>query len=211
MKKPIFFIVAACAIVACVICVRKTHSSVEAIDDTSAKDEIVDTEAATAEATAKHKVDAYERFMAKGGTLLPYFSDSVQGSVLNLEAFFNDLGLDYEVRTNEIVIAPNTKYSLDEDFMYVIFYEGEMIHGNRTGIGRGAGGWQTIDAYNSATDFFFLVALDGKTYFIGCDELDVMYRSLRVLTTPKDKIAEVEKAIDAELNFSEEPIEEFQA
>ncbi len=211
MKKPIFFIMAACAVVACVIFIKKERPSAKKVDDVPAGGEIVDVEAATAQATAKHKADAYGRFMARGGTLHPYFSDSEDGPILNLKAFLDDLGLDYTVKANQIVIMPSVKYSLDEDFMYTIIYNEGMIRGNRTNVGRGAGGWQTTDAYDSATDFIFLVTLDEKTYYIGCDELDVMYKSLRMLTTPADKLAEVEKAIEAELGFADGSTEEFQA
>lgn len=210
MKKPIFLLLVACAAVACVACARKAQTPVEASDVDNTPVNVVDTKALLQKATAEHKADAYANFMAKGGTLDPYFSESTERPVLDLNAFLGDLGLKYTVFNDRIVIEPNTQYALDEDFMYTIFYEGDMIHGNRTDVGRGAGGWQTTDKYDSATDFIFLATLDGKTYFIGCDELDVMYRSLRVLTTPTDKVAEVEKAIDAELTYSDEPIDEIQ-
>ena len=207
MKKPFFFFFAVCAIIACVACAKKAQS-------TEAKDiepvNVVDTKAELAKATAAHKADAYQRFMAKGGTLDPYFTENAERPVLDLDSFLKDLGLKYTVLGDSIVIEPDTQYALDEDFMYTIFYEGDMIHGNRTEVGRNADGWQTTDKYDSATDFIFLAKLNGKTYYIGCDELDVMYKSLRVLTTPADKVTEVEKAIDAELTYSEEPIEEIQ-
>ena len=51
------------------------------------------------------------------------------------------------------------------------------------------------------------MVLNRQIYYIGCDELDVMYRSLRTLTAPADKVDEVTAAIDAELKWSDDSIE----
>ena len=156
--------------------------------------------------TAQHKESAYQN-MAKAGTLDYYFVDSNNGPTLDFEKFLADLGLSYEVSKNTIRITPNVPYSPNEDFEYVIRYEDDMIHGNDTHIGRVADGWERTESYDSATDFIFLMALDRQIYYIGCDELDVMYRSLRTLTAPADKVDEVTAAIDAELKWSDESIE----
>ena len=154
--------------------------------------------------TIQHKESAYQN-MVKAGTLDYYFADSNSGPILDLEKFLTDLGLDYEVSDETIRIAPNVPYSPNEDYEYVIRFGGDMIRGNDAFISRTDSGWKETEHYDSATDFIFLMALDRQIYYIGCDELDVMYRSLRVLTTPLDKVAEVNDAIDAELNWSDEP------
>lgn len=179
-----------------------------ATEDESALDESCEPEIYYApdveQTTIQHKESAYQN-MVKAGTLDYYLADSNGGPILDLEKFLADLGLDYEVGKETIRITPNVPYTSNEDFEYVIRFDGDMIRGNDTFISRADSGWKEIEHYDSATDFIFLMTLDRQIYYIGCDELDVMYRSLRVLTTPLDKVAEVNDAIDAELNWSDEP------
>lgn len=209
MKKPIFFIfLLVCTTCALLACTKKNSSALEA-DGLSNEptQEVEPAKVDLEQTTLQHKTDAYNKMSQAGG--LDYYFDKFGETevVLDLDKFLGDLGLNYSVKKDQIVIAPNISYDPAEDFEYVIRYEGDMIHGNDTHIGRTADGWERTESYDSATDFIFLMSLNKQVYYIGCDELDIMYRSLRVLTTPSEKIAEVNEAIDIELSWSEEPVE----
>ncbi len=209
MKKPLFFIfLLVCTTCALLACTKKNSSALEVDKPSDGQAQKVEPAKIDLEQTTlQHKTEAYIK-MTKAGGLDAYFDKFGDDEiVLDLDKFLGDLGLKYTVENGKIRIVPNVEYAPADDFEYVILYEGDMIHGNSTFIGRTDDGWKKNDGYNSATDFIFLMSLNKQVYNIGCDELDVMYRSLRVLTTPAEKVDEVNAAIDAELAWSDEPIE----
>lgn len=209
MKKPLFFIfLLVCTACALLACTKKNSSALEVDKPSDGQAQKVEPAKIDLEQTTlQHKTDAYNKMVQAGG-LDAYFDKFGDDEiVLDLDKFLGDLGLEYTVENGKIRIVPNVEYAPADDFEYVILYEGDMIHGNSTFIGRTDDGWKKNDGYNSATDFIFLMSLNKQVYNIGCDELDVMYRSLRILTTPAEKVDEVNAAIDAELAWSDEPIE----
>ena len=163
-----------------------------------------------AQATMQHKLSAYENFEEKGGNMNAFLSEREDGIAFNLVDFLKTLGLNYDIYTyndkdDEIVITPNTTYLPDDDFEYIINFEDGMVHGHDMHVGRLANGeWIMNEHYDSATDFIFQLVIHKRTvYQIGVDEFDQMYRNLRVLTAPIDKIGEINESIDKELAYTE--------
>ncbi|MBO4855028.1 hypothetical protein J5500_01310 [Candidatus Saccharibacteria bacterium] len=151
--------------------------------------------------TTQHKLDAYERFMAAGGKMTAFSNSDLQ--TFDLNQFLDTLGLDYVVKDSHIIITPNVPYFPDDDFEYVINFEGDIIRGHDLYVGNNDNErWSMTEHYDSATDFIFQTSLDKQVYQIGADEFDYMYRNLRILTTPVELIREVNEAIDAELAYT---------
>ena len=154
--------------------------------------------------TAQHKLDAYERFEAKGGKMDAFGIAMPEGTLFDLLAFTETLGLNYEVNEKTIIITPNVPYEPSDDFKYVINIDDDMVRGHDMYVGNlGGENWTVSEHYDSATDCIFQMVLAKQVYDIGADEFDQMYRNLRVLTTPLEKVREVNEAIDAELSYSE--------
>ena len=59
--------------------------------------------------------------------------------------------------------------------------------------------WKESRDFESATDFIFDMVLGGEKYLIGADAMDALWRDVRVLTAPEDKVEVVNAAVDAEL------------
>ena len=152
--------------------------------------------------TAQHKSAAYRSFMEAGGTMTAFYNDALQ--TFDLDDFLKTLGLVYSVTDGNIAILPNVPYAPDDDFEYIIHFTDDMVRGHDMFVGRNDdGGWSMSERYDSATDFIFQMSLNRQVYQIGADEFDQMYSHLRILTTPPELLDEVNKAIGAELEYSE--------
>ena len=162
-----------------------------------------------AQATMQHKLLAYENFEKKGGKMDVFFSETDYGTSFHLMDFARTLGLNVEffVRKdadNEIVITPNATYYPDDDFKYILYYSEDMVRGHDMYIGRLANNeWAYTEHYDSATDCIIFMQGTKFVYRIGIDELNQLYRNLRVLTAPIDKTGEINESIDQELAYTE--------
>ena len=162
-----------------------------------------------AQATMQHKLLAYENFEKKGGKMDAFISETDYGTSFHLIDFARTLGLNVEffVRKdadNEIVITPNATYYPDDDFKYILYYSEDMVRGHDMYIGRLVNNeWAYTEHYDSATDCIIFMQGTKFVYRIGIDELNQLYRNLRVLTAPIDKIGEINESIDQELAYTE--------
>ncbi len=153
--------------------------------------------------TAELKMTAYNNF--KGKTEYDLVSD---GKV-DFEKFFQLAGLDYYVVDDHAIVTESRKYNDAESFAIIIHVDPEtdIITDDVTYVGRiGESDWGSIIRHESATDFIFDAKLGERDYRIGCDELDYLWRKVRVLTAPVEKIDEVNSTIDDEIkSYSNNP------
>ena len=197
MKIRRFFLLLAALIVGVFAATGCQKRDLATEDDNTVKIDLAQT-------TAQHKLDAYERFEAKGGKMDAFGIAMPEGTLFDLLAFTETLGLNYEVNEKTIIITPNVPYEPSDDFKYVINIDDDMVRGHDMYVGNlGGENWTVSEHYDSATDCIFQMVLAKQVYDIGADEFDQMYRNLRVLTTPLEKVREVNEAIDAELSYSE--------
>ncbi|MCQ2571003.1 MAG: hypothetical protein MJ154_02035 [Candidatus Saccharibacteria bacterium] len=108
-------------------------------------------------------------------------------------------GCSYLVSEDSIIITP-IGYSDEATFKIEIFYDSRgFINGDSISVGKSDETW--IKAYNhqSATDFTTEATAGEKDFIIGFDELDYLWREIRVLTAPEDKVAEIDGLIMAEM------------
>ena len=141
----------------------------------------------------------YQNF--KGKTMEVMLDQRGDNVVVNLARFFQLAQINYEVRETEIVLTVD-EYAPEDEFQVTIRYTPgyNIINGDRIDVGRKADGtWETTRTHESATDFIFEACIDDQDFLIGVDELDYLYRELRLLTVPAEKRAEVAAEIDAEL------------
>ncbi len=101
--------------------------------------------------------------------------------------------------TGNYVIAP-VGYRPSDDFRIEILVSNTKIIGDIISLGRlDSDNWNESERHNSATDFTTKAAIGANTFIIGYDELDYLYRQLRVLTAPSDKFDELNRAISTEI------------
>ena len=147
-----------------------------------------------------------KHFKEKGGHIDAYFIEYKNSdvSLFNLTEFLGDLGLSYEKTEKTIVIKPNIEYFTEDNFVYTINYEDDMVHGHDLVIGGPKNGeWDLYDRYDSTTDFIFQVVLGRDVYSIGVDEFDQIYGKLLMLTTPTENLQEMNQLISEDLAYSD--------
>ena len=153
--------------------------------------------------TAQHKINAYNRFMEKGGSITAFAAPGSNGEVFDLAEFLKVLGLDYWIYDDTIVIRPNLPYTPDEDFEYTLEYSEDIVRGHILQMGKYDDSWTFYEHYDSATDVIYQMLIGKQLFLIGADEFEQMYSKLRILTTPSEHIEEVNWAIGEEWKLSD--------
>ena len=191
-KFPIFIL----AVVACFIacgCNRKDVSTA-AINVTAEE-----APQSTTDKTDLLKELSFKNF--EGKTMGDILADEVGDYTLDFDEFFNLAGLDYDMIGDDIVVTP-IEYNKASDFAIQIHISQPygIVSGYTVNKIREADGtWRETHEFNSATDFIFDMTLNGNKYLIGADAMDSLWREIRVLTAPEDKVEVVNAAVDAEL------------
>ena len=119
----------------------------------------------------------------------------------DLVAMIETAGCAYylDETTGNYVIAP-VGYRASDDFRIEILVSNTKIIGDIISLSRlDSSNWNESERHNSATDFTTKVTIGASVFTVGYDELDYLYRQLRVLTAPSDKIDELNRAISAEI------------
>lgn len=144
--------------------------------------------------THEFKLASFNAFIDKRE--VDFYTDNRFDFVKVIEA----AGCRYSEFENTITISP-IGYSKDETFEIVIAYDSEgIINGDTIFVGKSAGeNWIKIYSHQSATDFMTEAIIGDKKLLIGFDELDYLWRELRVLTAPADKAEEIDGLILAEI------------
>ena len=208
-KFPLFVLV----VIACFIaagCGKRTSS--EAFINVEAEREIAPQSTTEKEdKTAQLKEMSYQNF--DGKTMDDILVKEADEYIVDFNEFFNLAGLSYDFVGDSIVVTP-IEYNAESDFAVSIhLFKNSpylIVGGSTTSKGRNTDGtWRESRDFESATDFIFDAVLDGKEFLIGADELDFLWREIRVLTSPEDKVAAVNAAVDAELASYYEVPEDF--
>lgn len=146
--------------------------------------------------TKELKLKSYEAL--KGYTEADFYD----GEFFNITAFAHKAGCSCVLSSNldEIIIHP-IGYNAEEDFEVVIKISPttQMVSGDTISLGKIDGGWSEIERHYSATDFTTGMMIDSYGVQIGFDELDYLWREIRLLTSPDDKFDEINAEIDAEI------------
>ena len=119
----------------------------------------------------------------------------------DLVAMIETAGCAYylDEMTGNYIIAP-VGYRPSDDFRIEVLVDEAKIAGDVISLGRLAdNNWNESERHDSATDFTTKVTIGASVFTIGYDELDYLYRQLRVLTAPSDKFDELNRAIDEEI------------
>lgn len=185
------------------LCLCTTACSIERIrDDEPQKPDISDViseEPTRAEIaknrTAELKQQSYERMLGKDETSFATEDSFDMGLFIETcgaQWTFNSLG--------DIIITP-IDYDAESDFrIQILCTKNGFISGDLIYIGnRGDGSWDNFTEHGDPTDFVMKTSIGEHEYQIGFDELDYIYRQLRLLTSPADKQAELNELIDAEI------------
>jgi len=208
-KFPLFVLVAIVCFIAAG-CGKRTSS--EAFINVEAEREIAPQSTAEKEdKTAQLKEMSYQNF--DGKTMDDILVKEADEYIVDFNEFFNLAGLSYDFVGDSIVVTP-IEYNAESDFAVSIhLFKNSpylIVGGSTTSKGRNTDGtWRESRDFESATDFIFGAVLDGKEFLIGADELDFLWREIRVLTSPEDKVAAVNAAVDAELASYYEVPEDF--
>ena len=153
--------------------------------------------------TAQHKLNAYNHFMEKGGSIAAFAARGSNGDTFDLVEFLKALNLDYGIYDNTIVISPSVPYTPDEDFVYTIEFSEGIVRGHTLEMGKSDDDWTFFEHYDSATDDIYQMLVGKQFYLIGMDEFEQMYSKLRILTTPPELLDEVNQAIGKEFEYSD--------
>lgn len=203
MKKVIFLcFIAAMACLLCACTIRESAAMPTEVTEANTGANIpsenapLDTSDKAVDRTAELKTLSYRNF--KGSTMDLIVTD---GYVIDLGKFFELAGLKYAISGGIIDIYPQD-YNADEDFFVKIYYSAPLNIVNGDTIGRERqddGSWREQKSHESATDFIFDAVLGEQKLKIGADELDYLWREIRLLSAPADKAAEINAEVDAEL------------
>ncbi len=199
-KKFPFLILAVIACFIAVGCGRRESS--EALVNVAAEPEIAPQSTAEKEdKTAQLKEMSFQNF--DGKTMDDILADRDDEYIVDFDKFFNLAGLSYDFVGDDIVVTP-IEYNAEADFAVQIHLFNNspylIVGGSTTGKGSNADGtWRESHNHESATDFIFGATLGSKEFLIGADELDYLWREIRVLTAPENKVEVVNAAVDAEL------------
>ena len=214
-KFPLFVLV----VIACFIaagCGKRTSS--EAFINVEAEREIAPQSTAEKEdKTAQLKEMSYQNF--DGKTMDDILVKEADEYIVDFNEFFNLAGLSYDFVGDNIVVTP-IEYNAESDFAVSIhLFKNSpylIVGGSTTSkvIGEARRNHGTLQfggrfCLQPSIRAKSSLALDGKEFLIGADELDFLWREIRVLTSPEDKIAAVNAAVDAELASYYEVPEDF--
>ena len=183
-RFPYFILIAVACFIVCG-CARKENSA-SAITVTAEYDTPVST---TEDKTDELKNISFNNFIATD-----------DAKAISFDEFFNLAGLDYVIIEKDIVVTP-INYNKESDFAIQIHVQSNgIISGYNLSKGRAADNtWKESRDFESATDFIFDMVLGDEKYLIGADAMDALWRDVRVLTAPEDKVEVVNAAVDAEL------------
>ena len=200
-RFPYFILIAVACFIVCG-CARKENSA-SAITVTAEYDTPVST---TEDKTDELKNISFNNF--EGKTMEDIATDDAKA--ISFDEFFNLAGLDYATIEKDIVVAP-INYNKESDFAIQIHVQSNgIISGYNLSKGRAADNtWKESRDFESATDFIFDMVLGDEKYLIGADAMDALWRDVRVLTAPEDKVEVVNAAVDAELASYYELPEDF--
>lgn len=188
----IMVIVALCLVCGCTN--SNTEAMVSSLDTTDEKYAPVGFQEGIHDNTSWLKEDAYRNFEGKTEF------DLVQGDKIDFAKLFELAGMKYRI-VDDGIIAASSGYNLEESFVFFIRIDPEYHIVNGSTLFKGYHDdktWEEIIEHDSATDFIFDAKLGDNEYRIGADELDYLWREIRVLTAPADKIDAVNAAVDAE-------------
>ncbi len=123
------------------------------------------------------------------------------GEIIDFAKFISLAGLDYNFHDDGFTIFSSAFSDATTFIIEVRFNDASSIVGGSTlYLGRSTGdGWDTVVDFNSATDVIYSAVLGDHSFLIGADEMDYLWREVRLLTAPADKADEINAAIDAEL------------
>ena len=190
-RFPFFILIAVACFIVCG-CARKENSA-SAITVTAEYDTPVST---TEDKTDELKNISFNNF--EGKTMEDIATDDAKA--ISFDEFFNLAGLDYAIIEDDIVVTPFS-YNRESDFAIQIHVQSNgIVSGYTVSKGRTAdNAWKESRDFESATDFIFDMVLGDEKYLIGADAMDALWRDVRVLTAPEDKVEVVNAAVDAEL------------
>ena len=146
--------------------------------------------------TAELKTQSYEAL--RGYTEVDFYD----GEYFDVAAFARQAGCTCVLSSNldEIIIRP-IGYNDEETFEVIVKVSPttQMVNGDTIHLGKIDGGWRETENHYSATDFTTGIMVDSYGMQIGFDELDYLWREIRLLTAPDDKFDEINAEIDAEI------------
>lgn len=147
--------------------------------------------------TMELKVQSYEAI--KGYMEADFYTDE---DFFDIAAFCKKVGCKCTLSSalDEIIVEP-IGYNDKETFQVSIKISPatKMINGDVIRLGKIENGWEDVEYHFSATDFTTGLVIDDYYVQIGFDELDYLWREIRLLTAPEDKFDEINAEIDAEI------------
>ncbi len=147
--------------------------------------------------TAAYKESSYRNFDGKSEA--DFVTEDKES--FDLVAMIETAGCAYylDEATGNFIIAP-VGYRPSDDFRIEVLVDDAKIAGDIISLGRLAdNNWNESERHDSATDFTTKATIGANTFIIGYDELDYLYRQLRVLTAPSNTVDELNRAISAEI------------
>lgn len=107
-----------------------------------------------------------------------------------------------KTQEGHLIISPTAVTDAESHFAIVIRFGGDyrIISGSVTyaGINKD-GNWIERREFDSATDFIFPMIVGDNIYLVGADEMDHLYKEVKVLTAPAGEAEEVARQVDEEL------------
>jgi hypothetical protein len=148
--------------------------------------------------TAELKVQTYEAM--KGYMEADFYNDN---DFFDIAAFCKAVGCKCVLSStlDEIIVEP-IGYNDKETFQVAIKISPatQMVNGDVIRLGKiDENSWEDTEYHFSATDFTTGLVIDDYNVQIGFDELDYLWREIRLLTAPEDKFDEINAEIDAEI------------
>lgn len=205
MKKLVFVIATIIACGTMIACVSSENRAAEApkpaaitvIEEPLVAPASAIEESPKIDRTAELKVQSYEAM--KGYMEADFYNDN---DFFDMAAFCKAVGCKCVLSStlDEIVIEP-IDYNDKEAFQVSIKISPttKMINGDVIRLGKIENGWEDTEYHFSATDFTTGLVIDDYYVQIGFDELDYLWREIRLLTAPEDKFDEINAEIDAEI------------
>lgn len=200
MKKMVIFLVLTLCLCSCIACSDEdTKSKAQPVAITVIEEPLV-TPVSTATAidkTAELKQKSYEAL--KDLCEADFYNDDED---FDFVEFARAAGCSCTLSEDlkEIVIHP-FNYNDEENFRIVINVDSlrRTINGDTIYVGKKGDEWRDTISHHSATDSTTGAVVDDYRMRIGFDELDYLWRQLRLLTAPKNKADEINAAIDDEI------------
>lgn len=205
MKKLVFVIATIIACGTMIACVSSENRAAEApkpaavtvIEEPLVAPVSAIEESPKIDRTAELKVQSYEAM--KGYMEADFYNDN---DFFDMAAFCKAVGCKCVLSStlDEIIIEP-IDYNDKETFQVSIKISTatKMVNGDVIRLGKIENGWEDTEYHFSATDFTTGLVIDDYYVQIGFDELDYLWREIRLLTAPEDKFDEINAEIDAEI------------